>query len=84
MFTQPLAGAGPTRVVACVVVLLTSAAYAQGERHQHGASTLEISLEKNTLAIRWESPLNDLIGFEHAPPICQGKGSCSKPTELSR
>lgn len=71
MFTQPLAGARAIRVVACVVasvvVLFTSAAYAQGERHQHGASTLEISLEKNTLAIRWESPLNDLIGFEHAP-----------------
>ena len=82
MFTQPLAGAGPIRVVACVVVLLTSAAYAQGERHQHGASTLEISLEKNTLAIRWESPLNDLIGFEHAPRSAKEKAAAQNLLSL--
>ena len=86
MFPQPLAGAGAIRVVACVVapavMLFTSAACAQGERHQHGASTLEISLEKNTLAIRWESPLNDLIGFEHAPRSAKEKAAAQNLLSL--
>jgi hypothetical protein len=60
------------RAAALALITLMSAvtatqAHAQAQRHQHGASTVEISLDGNMLLVAWESPLSDLIGFEHAP-----------------
>jgi hypothetical protein len=60
------------RAAALALITLMSAltatqVHAQGQRHQHGASTVDISLDNNMLLVAWESPLGDLIGFEHAP-----------------
>ena len=55
------------RTLTYVIVLIHGATYAQGERHEHGASALQVSIEKNILLMKWESPLDDLIGFEYAP-----------------
>jgi hypothetical protein len=35
--------------------------------HVHGEARLEITIDGNTLAIHFESPLEGLLGFEHAP-----------------
>jgi hypothetical protein len=35
--------------------------------HVHGAARLEITLEQQRLEILLESPLDNLVGFEHAP-----------------
>ncbi len=35
--------------------------------HEHGVATLEVSLEGHALEIALDSPLDNLLGFEHAP-----------------
>lgn len=42
-------------------------ASAQGHAHQHGALTLDIGIEANTITMQIASPLDNLVGFEHAP-----------------
>lgn len=66
------------RTLAYAIVLVHGTTYAQGERHEHGASTLEVSIEKNTLLIKWASPLSDLMGFEHAPKTAKEKAAADK------
>jgi len=50
---------------ALLVLAAPLGAAAQG--HEHGAATLDIALDGNTLLISMESPLDSLVGFEHAP-----------------
>ena len=40
---------------------------AQGHAHQHGVLTLDIGIETSTLTMQMASPLDNLLGFEHAP-----------------
>jgi hypothetical protein len=35
--------------------------------HEHGVATLNVSLEGHALEIALDSPLDNLLGFEHAP-----------------
>jgi hypothetical protein len=40
---------------------------ASGPAHQHGAASLQVSLEEDVLQIALEGPADNLLGFEHAP-----------------
>lgn len=42
-------------------------AQAAEHAHQHGVARLDIAVEANRLTLRLDSPLDNLIGFEHAP-----------------
>ena len=35
--------------------------------HQHGVATLEVAVDGGTLSIHLTSPLDNVVGFEHAP-----------------
>jgi len=35
--------------------------------HEHGTATLDVVLDGNRLLLDFESPLDNLVGFEHAP-----------------
>ncbi|MGA8147748.1 MAG: DUF2796 domain-containing protein [Gallionellaceae bacterium] len=35
--------------------------------HVHGVATLQIAVDENTMTLDFSSPLDNLIGFEHAP-----------------
>jgi|SRR5581483_3022581 len=51
-----------------VVAALSGAALAREPGpHVHGAAKLQVALEKNSVTIDFESPLHNLLGFEHAP-----------------
>lgn len=39
--------------------------FASGKKHVHGAVTLEMSIEKNTMEIEIDSPAESFLGFEH-------------------
>lgn len=41
-------------------------AFAQGA-HVHGSGELRVAIEKSELTVEFRSPLNNLLGFEHAP-----------------
>ncbi|MEY2653713.1 MAG: hypothetical protein RLZZ524_741 [Pseudomonadota bacterium] len=38
-----------------------------GHAHQHGAVTVSIGIEADTVTLLLEAPLDSLVGFEHAP-----------------
>lgn len=54
---------------ACIAILLLAAgaAAAAGKPHQHGVASLSAAVDGNILELEFESPLEDLVGFEHAP-----------------
>lgn len=59
-----------TRWMMAMVVALgwsTSAAFAAGAAHEHGALKLDVAIEGKLLTILLEAPLDNLLGFERAP-----------------
>jgi|SoiMetStandDraft_2_1073263.scaffolds.fasta_scaffold266281_1 Protein of unknown function (DUF2796) len=62
------------RSVILATLLVTAPAVAadktgpeQHPAHQHGAATLQVSLDGRALSIALEGPSDNLLGFEHAP-----------------
>jgi hypothetical protein len=51
---------------AVLAVSIATPAWA-GKAHEHGAAKLDIGVEPGRLVISLESPLDGLLGFEHAP-----------------
>jgi hypothetical protein len=48
--------------------LLAGASLAREPRpHAHGVATLRVAVDGSTLSLNFESPLENLLGFEHAP-----------------
>jgi hypothetical protein len=43
--------------------------------HVHGVATLQIAVDEHTLTLDFSSPLDNLIGFEHAPYNAQQKAA---------
>lgn len=51
-----------------ILLLLGAAAHATpGKAHEHGAATLDVAVESGHLTVLLDSPLDNLLGFEHAP-----------------
>ncbi|MCL4800518.1 MAG: DUF2796 domain-containing protein [Burkholderiales bacterium] len=53
------------RRTVCLACCLALPAAAQV--HEHGAATLAVAVDRGTITIALESPLESLVGFEHAP-----------------
>ncbi|MEJ2045458.1 MAG: DUF2796 domain-containing protein [Reinekea sp.] len=57
--------------LAAAVLLCASNGWAETERqlheHQHGHGELQLVLDKDQLFVQLHSPLDNLVGFEHAP-----------------
>jgi hypothetical protein len=56
--------------VSLLLALLPAAALpaaAQGKAHQHGVGRLDLAVEPKAIVARFESPLDNLVGFERAP-----------------
>ncbi|MFC7515861.1 DUF2796 domain-containing protein [Herbaspirillum sp. GCM10030257] len=56
----------PKRYALFALLCITGSAIA-GEAHQHGVAQMTVAIEGNTATIEFTSPLENLIGFEHAP-----------------
>ncbi len=55
-----------TLALVCSVAFCPTAACADGP-HQHGVASLQLVVEGNRLDITLDSPLDNLLGFEHGP-----------------
>lgn len=59
------------------VWILASAAFAQEHRHhgahEHGAASLGVVVEGNTVHFEFEAPADNIIGFEHEPKTPQDR-----------
>jgi len=55
-------------LVSMMLTLAPALAAAGGPgAHVHGAAALEVALDQGSLSITLDSPLDNLLGFEHAP-----------------
>lgn len=50
-----------------LALLATGPALRADTAHQHGAARLDVVLDGGSLRIEMQSPLDNLVGFEHAP-----------------
>jgi hypothetical protein len=61
----------PRALFAVTAALAIASPFAHAEKaHVHGVAELNVSVERDTLQIALESPLDSLLGFERGP---QGK-----------
>lgn len=61
-----------TFLVLCVLAALPAAAQ---KAHTHGAGKLDVAVEGAKLTLAVEVPLEDLVGFEHAPKSGRERGA---------
>jgi hypothetical protein len=59
------------KLVALILLLLSSAAAQAAEGHSHGVGHLNASLEGDVFSVELELPLESLLGFERAPKSAQ-------------
>jgi hypothetical protein len=61
--SHPLA----SRFCALALTALAGTAFAHQEAHVHGLVGIDVAIDGKTLRIELESPLDNLLGFEHKP-----------------
>ncbi len=54
-------------VASTLLVCAAASAQAQHHAHTHGVVELDLAIERNTVTIELEAPLESLVGFERAP-----------------
>ncbi|HVZ44502.1 MAG TPA: DUF2796 domain-containing protein [Ramlibacter sp.] len=55
------------RTTAAAVLLVACATAMAAGKHEHGVARLDVAVEANTISFQLESPLDNLLGFEHPP-----------------
>lgn len=53
--------------LASTLLLCAVAFGVQAAPHEHGSARMNVAVEAERIVIEFESPLHDLVGFEHAP-----------------
>ncbi|HUP95587.1 MAG TPA: DUF2796 domain-containing protein [Burkholderiales bacterium] len=70
------------RIASCAGILSTLTAPAQAaDAHVHGVATLQVALDGNRLNVDFSSPLDNLVGFEHAPRTDKQKAAVRQMAE---
>ena len=54
-------------IVGALAILPASASAHEPGAHVHGVAKLQVAVDGNTLTLSLESPLDNLLGFEHLP-----------------
>jgi len=62
-------------VGAGIALMLASSVAAQHAAHEHGVAALRVALDGPTLLIEFDSPLDNLVGFEHAPTTAEQRSA---------
>jgi len=69
----------------CVLVLaLAPPVLAQHAPHAHGVAELRVAVDGRRLHIELESPLDNLVGFEHAPKTARERAALAAAEETLR
>lgn len=55
------------RSALCLLLAAPLGALAQGHAHEHGVAKLDIAVDAKQIVVQFESPLDNLVGFERAP-----------------
>jgi Protein of unknown function (DUF2796) len=51
------------------------------QAHEHGVATLDVAVDGRTLTLQFESPLDNVVGFEHAPRTDKQRAALKKMEE---
>jgi hypothetical protein len=62
-------------------LLLAFPAYA-GKAHEHGAGQLDVSIDKETITLSLELPLDAIVGFERAPKTDREKAALAEAEKI--
>jgi len=54
-------------IALCLLLATPLAALAQGHAHVHGVAKMDIAVEAKKISVSFETPLDNLVGFERAP-----------------
>jgi len=71
-------------LVVAALANFSSHVWAQGHAHVHGIATLQVAVEGTALTLRLVTPLENLVGFEHAPRTEQQKKALREAEESLR
>jgi hypothetical protein len=71
-------------LVVAALANISSYVWAQGHTHVHGIATLQVAVEGAALTLRLVTPLDNLVGFEHAPRTEQQKKALREAEEALR
>jgi Protein of unknown function (DUF2796) len=72
-------------LIACAGLLVfTPAPACAAHAHVHGNATLEVEIEAQRVTVEFSSPLDNLVGFEHAPRTDKEKELVSQTMERLR
>lgn len=63
------------KLFALMSIVLASSASAQHAAHEHGVADLRVVVEGKTLLIEFESPLANIVGFEHKPASAEERAT---------
>jgi hypothetical protein len=64
-----------------VLAALTGASAYAADKHVHGHAALEVAVDGNRLQLNFTSPLDNLVGFEHAPRTDKQKDAVRRMAE---
>jgi hypothetical protein len=73
-----------TRYAGAMLFLLAVPLATAAQVHEHGTATLEIAVDGGVLSIALESPLENLVGFEHAPRDDRQRAALKKMEDTLR
>jgi hypothetical protein len=71
-------------LTAGLAVELSSLPAHSADRHVHGVSNLRVAVDGNALRLEFSSPLENLVGFEHAPRTDKQKAALRGMAEQLR
>lgn len=56
-----------SRSAAALLLAVPLAVLAHGGKHEHGIATMDIAVDAKRIVVQFDSPLDNLVGFERAP-----------------
>lgn len=68
------------RLVALALLLVFSTLVRAQHAHEHGIARMEVAVDGSMLSITLESPLDNLVGFEHGPRTEKQRTALAKMT----
>ena len=75
---------GIVRCAALLAALALSPAAHAADAHVHGTASLHVAVEGDRLTLEFASPLDNLVGFEHAPRNDKQKAAIQRMNERLR
>ena len=61
----------PVHAAMFVALAMATSTAVASERHEHGVAQLEVVQSGSDLSLRWQLPMDGVVGFEHAPTNTQ-------------